>query len=190
MRPDLRRSLCAAALACLLAGCTSGQGGEDAGGETEPGAAAPKDDSAAGVEQFDPEDALVQQTLTLPQSPQDKVDIGVLSLEVEGQVMFLRLAVTPDFGSESDSKALSLFTSLGQTTFAPTLVDVENLKEYAVVQAGSGKRWASSDLGTTSMNGTPMLAYAVFAAPEDDISSIDVRVTDFWPAFTDVPITR
>ena len=80
--------------------------------------------------------------------------------------------------------------SVGKSTFAPELIDVENLKEYSVVTTSGGSRWSSSDLGTKGVNGSPMTAYAWFAAPEDDIDAIDVRVTEFWPTFTDVPITR
>lgn len=115
----------------------------------------------------------------------------MLSLQVRGDVMFLRLALTPQLASAADSEAVTLFSSLDDTIFNPTLVDVDNLKEYAVLQPqGGGKRWASDDLGTKSTNGAPMSVFAVFAAPEDDISAIDVRITDFWPAFTAVPITR
>lgn len=104
--------------------------------------------------------------------------------------MLLRLAITPKFASRSDDDVISQFSSTDQTTFRPRLVDVENLKEYSVIKADGGGDWASSDLNNKARNGTPMLAYAYFAAPEDDIQEIDVRVTDFWPTFTDVPITR
>lgn len=50
--------------------------------------------------------------------------------------------------------------------------------------------WRSGDTETKAVNGSPMLAWAYFSAPEDDISSIDLRLDDNFPAFTDVPITR
>lgn len=105
--------------------------------------------------------------------------------------MELRLAVTPDISSPLNQATVSLYDSFGDTPFGPTLVDVDNLKEYAVVRDGSGVgSWSSDSNDTRSSNRTPMLAYAYFAAPEDDIKEIDVRVSDFWPTFTDVPITR
>ena len=104
--------------------------------------------------------------------------------------MQLRLAVTPDLEGTSDAGTVNLFSALGDTLFRPTLVDVEHLKEYSVVQTAQGQPWLSRELDTKGPDGAPMLAYAWFTAPEDDISSIDVRITGFWPAFTDVPITR
>ena len=35
-----------------------------------------------------------------------------------------------------------------------------------------------------------MRAFAVYAAPEDDIDTVDVVLADLWPAFTDVPVER
>lgn len=178
----------AAVVALLLTGCSGS--GDDAPEGSVP-AAEKGGESGAGVESFDAGKAIVKQTVTLPKSPEDKVTFGVLSLTVKGKVMELRLAVTPDFASTSKSDTVRLFDSMSDTSFAPTLVDLDNLKEYSVIVAtGSGPRWLSNDVETISQNGTPMLAYAYFAAPEDDIDDIDVRVTDFWPAFTNVPITR
>ena len=177
----------ALAMACLLTACS---GGDDPSPAAAPSSAGGQPDAAgAGVDELSPADAIVEQTFAVPQDPQDKTTVGILALEVQGDVMQLRLAVTPDFTSQGDSDLVSLFSAVGQTTFGPTLVDVEHLKEYSVLTESS-QSWRSTDLGTQSRNRTPMLAYAWYAAPEDDIDSIDVRVTDSWPAFTDVPITR
>ncbi len=182
----------AAVVALLLTGCSGGGDSDDAGAKAEPGASASGKggESGAGVESFDAGKALVEQTVPVPERPGDEVTLGVLSLEVKDRVMLLRLAVTPMFASRSDDDVISQFSSTDQTTFRPRLVDVENLKEYSVIKGDDGRDWASSDLNNKARNGTPMLAYAYFAAPEDDIEEIDVRVTDFWPTFTDVPITR
>ena len=178
-----------AVVALLLTGCSGGGDADDARGEGEP-ASAKGGESDAGVESFDASKAIVQQTVAVPESPGDEVTLGVLSLEVKDRVMLLRLAITPMFASKSKDDVISQFSSTDQTTFGPTLVDVENLKEYSVIKADGPGDWSSSDLNNKARNGTAMLAYAYFAAPEDDIQEIDFRVTDFWPAFTDVPITR
>lgn len=180
-------------VAALLTGCSSGESdGEQSPQGADGAKSAPGKDgkSGAGVESFDAGAALATQTVTLPKNPEDRITLAVLSLTVQGKMMVLRLALTPDLASRSDSDSVNLFTSTGQTNFRPTLVDVENLKEYQVVLATGGGKWSSDDLGTEAQNGTPLFAYAYFAAPEDDIDDIDVHVTDFWPAFTDVPITR
>jgi len=147
-------------------------------------------DSGAGVEEFDPEAAIVSQTVAVPQSPEDQVEVSVLSLEVQGEVMKLRLAVTPRFTSVSDNDSINLFQALAETSYRPTLVDMDNLKQYAVLKDDDLLLLGSASVDTEARNGSPMLAYAYFAAPEDDIEVVDLRLTDFWPTFTDIPITR
>lgn len=197
----VRRLAVAFATAALVAGCGSDPDPEPAAAEdsaSAPDTGASQDDEgadsgttdSAGVEDVDTENAIVSQTVSMPADPKDSVEISVLSLKVEGEVMQLRLALTPDFASVSDSDTVKLFRAVGGSTFSPELIDVENLKEYSVVTTRGMSRWSSSDLGTEGVNGSPMTAFAWFAAPEDDIDAIDVRVTEFWPTFTDVPITR
>lgn len=210
----LRRLTCAVALVGLTAGCSSGSdvsvsassppapqssAAAPASSVAVPPSSAATPSSAAsppagvggaGVEQFDPGAALVTQTVSLPSDEDDTVEVSVLSLKVQGEVMELRLALTPQLATTSGTGVVSQFQALGMTGFRPTLVDAGHLKEYNVLTSTSAGQWASSDLNTKAQNGSPMLAYAWFAAPEDDIDTIDVRVTDFWPAFTDVPITR
>lgn len=124
MRTDARRNLVSVVAAFALLTACSGEGG-GSGEDSAPGpqsSGSSKSDpgkSGAGVEDVDLKKVLVEQTVTLPQSPEDKLTLGVLSLRVEGKVMILRMAVTPRFTSVSDSKALSLFSTLGESLFRP-----------------------------------------------------------------------
>ncbi|MBC7375440.1 MAG: hypothetical protein H7323_15745 [Frankiales bacterium] len=140
---------------------------------------------------------LVEQTVSSPGAPEDKVTIGVQSLTVEDKTMVLRLVLTPDFRSVSDNEPVELRDAarVGSQFFGVDLrlLDRKNLKEYGVVSSRENslvRWWASGSGDVSSVNGEPMYAFAVFAAPEDDIDSIDVRVNEQWPEFTDVPITR
>ena len=183
-------ALVAVAAALALTACTSADG--EAAPAAERATASQDEDSAAGVEDVDLEDVLVEQTVAQPDDPDDTATVGVRSLRVEGDVMVLELAVTPDFASVSDSETLSLYDIWRGVagSFQPTLLDRENLKRYQVVQGGPGLSFASDNVYTRTVNGQPMRAYAVFAAPEDDIEAIDVVLADAWPAFTDVPVER
>lgn len=193
----------AVAVVLALSGCTSA----DEGAATSAGQAStatspsaedePQDedsgqDSGAGVEDVDLEDVLVEQTVAQPDDPDDRTTVGVRSLQVEGDVMVLELVVTPDFASVSDSDTLSLYDIWRGVSgsFTPTLLDRVHLKRYQVVQGGPGRSFASDSVFTRTVNGQPMRAFAVFAAPEDDIEAIDVVLADSWPAFTDVPVER
>lgn len=201
----------AAVAAVVLAGCSFG-GGDAVPSEAplepsaaaapevevedsaEPDASAEPDpsegSSSAGVEDFDAAEVTVEQTVTIGGRPEDQLTLGVHSLTVEGEVMVLKMVLTPDFASEPDGEELRLFQALGGNTpgFFPRLVDGANLKEYSVI-GGIGSGW-NSDAQTLGSNGDPMTAWAYYSAPEDDIDTIDIRVNDGWPAFLDVPITR
>ena len=180
-------------LGLLLTGCTGGDGAKapSAGGEQ-----VGSQSSGAGVEERGIK-TLVEQTVSSPDAPEDKVTIGVQSLTVKDETMVLRLVLTPDFRSVSDNEPVELGDAVrvGSQFFgvALRLLDRKNLKEYSVVHNVNNFRvkwWASASSDVSSVNGEPMYAFAVFAAPEDDIDSIDVRVDEQWPEFTDVPITR
>ncbi len=187
------------ALVCitLLVGCSGdddGQGGESAPpantATTEAGGSAVRAaESGAGIEDIDVEDVLVEQTVSLPENPDDKVSLGLHSLTVEGDVMVLRVVLTPQFASQSNDAAVSLYATLGGRSFRPRLIDGLNLKEYSPI-GGPATPWVADSVEVRAVNGSPMLAWGYFAAPEDAIETIDVRVNDVWPVFTDVPISR
>ncbi|WP_043504007.1 hypothetical protein [Georgenia sp. SUBG003] len=198
-----RRAPIATATAMALALLTScSAGGDDAapaGAATAPAASKGEDTGAAesgspdatgaGVADVDPADVQAEQTYDVPGSD-DSATIGVHSLVVEGAVMTLRLVFTPDFSSVSDAEEVNIYDIVGHAgRFAPTLVDRENLKEYDVV-GGAPTEWSSDTVHTMVTNGEPVVWWGVYAAPEDDIDTVDIRVLDELPEFTDVPITR
>lgn len=160
---------------------------------TDAGESSGRGDSGAGVAEQASEVIVEQTVVARPGAPDEQATVGVQSLTVEGDAMVLRLVVTPDFAAASDSEKISLGDVWGESAlrFGVTLrlLDRDNLKEHSVVTDTSGERWASS-ADVSSSNGKPMHAFAVFAAPEDDIDSVDVRLQENRPEFTDVPITR
>lgn len=161
---------------------------DDADEATDEGAG----ESRAGVEERDAE-TIVEQTVVLPGSADDQATVGIQSLTVEDEIMVLRLVVTPDFASVSDDTVVTLGQALDAGGFMfgvnLRLLDRANLKEYSVINTNV-QYWASQALKVGSRNGEAMYAFAVFAAPEDDIDTVDVRIHEQWPEFTDVPITR
>ena len=71
----------------------------------------------------------------------------------------------------------------------PVLTDVEHLKQYSVLREDS-VRWRTDEVSTDTLEGKAVVGTYYFAAPQDDIDRIDVQPTEFWPAFTDVPLSR
>lgn len=94
-----------------------------------------------------------------PTSPDDKATVGVASLTVDRETMVLRLIVTPDFSSVSDSEVVDLGEAMGVGGLyfgvKLRLLDRENLKEYSVINQGTDW-WASSSSEVGAVNGDPM----------------------------------
>lgn len=188
----LPRRLAPLALVGVLAlsACTPGDDAEfdDSGAAAADAAASPtaENDGAeapagkVGVDFPDPDDVIADATFTVP-GTKDEVRVGVESLTVHGDTTELRLVFTPQY-SESNKDTVSVFSMVGETVGGLDLIDRENLKEY---RTGYTSDWTEARAG----RGQSVGFTAFFAAPEDDISSIDVKVSDAWPVFEDVPLT-
>lgn len=180
-----RLAVCAAATAAL-AGCSgdsSDGDGDSSSGDEGGGSSTVVND--AGVEEVDLDDAVATQTVKNPGS-KNEIELKIFPLEVEGKVQTLRIAVTPTF--EGDDTA-SLYAILGGKPYSPQLVDRENLKVYSTISELSDS-WSIDEVETKAASGETIIAWSQHAAPEDDVSSVDVQVNDGWPAFTDVPVER
>lgn len=178
----------------LLTGCSAlglGGGGSDDSGSSS-GSSQEKGSSGGGggdarVDALDPDDVIVSESFPLTSNPDNSTTVGVQSLTVEGKTMILRLVVTPEFASESKSEEIRLYDAF-DGEYHPVLVDRENLKVYSVIREG-GTQFAAP-YSRETVNGTPTQAWFAFAAPEDEIDTIDLRVHPDWPEFLDIPITR
>ncbi|MFE7405357.1 hypothetical protein [Isoptericola sp. NPDC057559] len=140
-----------------------------------------------GVDFPDPDDVIADATFTVPGTEDKKVRIGVESVVVSGRTTELRLVMTPEF--DDGGQPASFYDATGEAP-ALTLIDRENLKEYSVLEADGGGRWYRSDpVFTTALPGQSVGYQAFFAAPEDDITAVDVKLADSMPVFEDVPLT-
>lgn len=134
----------------------------------------------------DPDNAVADDVFTIPESEREKVRIGIEAIVVTDQTMELRLMLTPDEGGEG----LRVWDVLREeANLDVRLIDRENLKEYTVLRTtkGSGRYAPHSKVRLTAGQ---TLAYPIFyAPPEDDIDTIDVRLSSHLPIFEDVPLT-
>lgn len=176
----------------LLGGCS----GEKEGSATGPTPVTEKAAKGAGgsaapsqVATVDPDKVVARQTFKLRKKPEDTVEVGLVSLTVSGKIATLQLVLTPRFKSKPAAETIQIFDIYEGSGFNPYLLDLGNLKRYDVVK-GSGSRFASDSVDTRTVNGTSMSAFAVFAAPEDPITTVDVHASDWWPAFKAVAIQR
>lgn len=181
MRPSFVRrtvALVAAAVvsAGLVAGCTSKDDGDKSGGS---GSQGPSGSFTPGAQQLDLTEPVVEQTFRVPGSDKDEVTVGVLGLELDGQLQVLHLVFTPNFASQAPDAEISLGKMLDSSysSFKPSLVDRKNLKVYSVVDG------FATDTSAKTTNHQPMYVYAVFAKPADANRFFEVRINDEWQPF-------
>lgn len=129
-----------------------------------------------------------QSDLLVDDDGEDTVTVGLSSLTVsaDGKTMVLWLVFTPHFGSRESDDMVTLYDLDQPSFFLPVLTDRRNLKRYNVIRQDGN--WWTSDTNEGATNGRSFRAWFVFAAPQDDISTLDIKMTDEWPSFLDVPI--
>ncbi|WP_152187818.1 hypothetical protein [Georgenia satyanarayanai] len=138
-----------------------------------------------------PEDAIETAVFDVPgadERDEATVTVGLHSLRVEGEVMVLELSITPEFRGDDTMRLWHMF---GNSRVQPVLNDRENLKQYTVIGSQGGNTgWATDDSGNGHRysSGQTVSYTAHFAAPEDDIDTINVSVN--LVEFPDVTIER
>lgn len=188
----VRSTVVAVAVGALLAGL-AGCGGDAPAGPSAQGTSdeetAPVSTSGAGVATVST-DSFVEQTVPVDGSETDTVTVGVQSLVVTGEIMTLTLVYTPSFGSREPDERIGFYDVLSpDTAQRPMLLDRESFKEYSVIKDG-GESWTTDLFDLEVTNGEPVVFWAVYAAPQDDVDTMDIRVSSAWPEFTGVPIAR
>lgn len=115
-----------------------------------------------------------------------QVRVAVQSLTVEGLTMELRIALTPLGGDpEEDEGDISIYRMVDPF---PVLSDVEHLTQYKMLGLPSS-RWETDNLGTTTVVDEPLLYQVWFAAPKDEVATLDLVISPEWPTILDVPVT-
>lgn len=156
--------------------------GDGAGGESGAG-----ERSASVV----PADAAETITYDIPSEGIDgTVTVGLHHLERRGQTLELLLTYTPEFSGNETQTLFDLHAG-DHSLVAPALFDRENLKRYDILRVGgawdTGAHWATSQGKVELASGETQPYWATFAAPEDEIDTLNVAVPA-GPEFQDVTI--
>lgn len=162
---------------------SSGEQSEQAAQATESSTGGGQDGGSADAEvaaasMVDPADA--DQTLTY-EIPSGEIDgtmtVGLHHLQQNGETLELMLTFTPEFQGE-DVHTLWELHAKKNSLVAPSLYDRENLKRYSILQTSGGnwdeRNWATPPGDTELASGQTQAYYANFAAPEDQIDSLNV----------------
>ena len=132
-----------------------------------------------------PEDAVATIAYEIPDRDLE-ITVGLHSLEVHGEVMRLDLSFTPE-GPEDGT--YGFYEMNRSSRIQPVLNDRDNLKQYSQLRS-AGTVWGSdtSHFGTRVSSGQTLMFYGYYAAPEDEIDTVDITVIDGLVEFTDAPI--
>ena len=69
----------------------------------------------------------------------------------------------------------------------PVLLDRANLKRYSVIEGEGPQDWLANDDAKTS-KGKPLEYWAVYAAPEDPVTSMTFTIDEWGVEIPDIPI--
>ncbi|MWA07076.1 hypothetical protein F8568_043420 [Actinomadura sp. LD22] len=199
MRIDIRRgTVLIVALAALVSGCSSSDGGDkgsDATGKnvaaqgSGQGAGAPSPDGIAGGGGAAATGAPVATvTFDTPKFPNGKVEVAVMSLQVRGKLAILTVRLTPHLPQGSPEKT-NPYELNDEIPLAPELIDTVNLRRYVVVKDNQQKEVQTDDVMSPIYNEQAGVATYSFAAPPANVQSVDVHY-GHWPAFKNVPVQR
>lgn len=178
-------------VALALAGCTTGS--DDAteprtdltGEATETGDRPPQegeaDDGPTEVE------SLATVSFPIGFVEDGELEVTVTSLEVTGELLRLAIAFTATLPDEVDDVALGAVLASNENApggeVRPEVIDPVNLKAYEVV-AGAIPLGTAAYL--TDASARTIVFY--YAAPQDEVDALDIRLSSQAPALTDVPV--
>ena len=186
------RSVLAAACLLALAGCSapggvSGPGGSPGGGSGTPGSAAATAThdsraSEAGLDPASPPPVVGSVHVACETSSVlDTVTIGVLGVQRRGQLAVATFVATavkrsaiPTPSNNLDSQAPTLY-KCNSAAWDPVLVDGANLVAYTPIQYQTSA-WLRTSSAEVALAESPTYLYAVFPAPKEGVTSVDVVV--------------
>lgn len=113
--------------------------------------------------------------------PKATLTVKLYSLTRRGQTLIGNFSFTLN-ATTDPTETTTLFELLGNNFWSPTLIDTTNLKRHAVLTGGG----LYSDAATSAVNtplgaGDTVAAFAAFAAPPADVTSMVVNMTEGAP---------
>lgn len=187
----------AAAMALVLTGCapeTDAQPSETDSTQSEAqlsptptDAVVDEDDTAAGVDLSDLGEPVASSDVpaVVEGDPDATMTVAFYGLERDGETV----VGTYSFTVHSDSTDPRwIYHYLGDQGWRPYLVDPENLNKHDVLRGEGGQEAQTAYQGVQFAPGQTLYAYAMFAAPPEDVDAMDVAIVDSAPMLTGVEI--
>lgn len=182
----------------------SDSGASDGGGDSGDGAVVDEDAKAAGVDpatlgepvfSVDVPAVLTEDGLSVRPTnsiidPDASMTVSLYGLEQHGQT----LTATYSFLVHSDAADAvpeTLFYYLGGASWEPFAVDTTNLNRHDVLSGENGAGPTKTEANSTEFGpGQTFYAFATFAAPPADVTTMDVMLVNGAPMARGVEITR
>lgn len=189
----------------LLAGCSLDLSGEsDAAAAASDAASTPVAEGAGDVSEnedavVDPDSAAAGVDLTglgepaatavvpavVEGDPEATMTVATYALQRRGETVVATFSFRVE-SEAADPAPARLYDYLGGFWY-PYAVDTVNLAKHEVVESG-GTKAVTSDTGMRYSPGQTFYAYAVFAAPPQDVTTMDASLGDGVPMATEVPL--
>lgn len=162
---------------------------QGAGADDSQGSASQESAAAAGINLNDLGAPIA--TATVPavvQSDADaSVEVSLYSLKREGDVLIGTYSFTVT--AKGIQEPQWLYHYLGGQTWRPYLIDTVNLTRHDVLAGDQGITKAMTDSqGIKFLPGQAFYAYAAFAVPPEDVSTVTVQLIDGAPTATGIEI--
>lgn len=202
------RLLAATLLAALALTACSGGGEPDSSRSTgKPAANAPATPSAgdttnpdaeeqaaeaakAGVDPTNPPKPIASSTTAavVEGDPKATMKIDLLGLKRQGKTVLASYAFTVTAAAGASDAPRWIYHYLGDSSWNPSLIDSTTLKLHRVVKA-EGRQLQTAHQGVKFRPGQTLYGYAVFAAPPEGVTTMDVVVGDNVPAIPGVQLS-
>lgn len=167
----------------------------DSTADQEDGTAEETDDTtqqsaaAAGINLLDLGDPIG--TATIPASivgdPEATMEVSLYDLRRNGSTVVANFSFRVQSEDAPDASQ-SLFTYLGSSFWKPFLIDTTNLTRHDVLGGSRSELAMTVDSSMRFSPGTTFYAYASFAAPPEDVTTMTVHLVDGAPSIPDVEI--
>lgn len=144
--------------------------------------------TAAGVEPSSLGDPVASATIpaVVVSDPEATMEVSLYSLTRDGESLIGLFSFRVDSADGADEPEW-LYTYFGGQVWRPHLINTTDLARHDVLSEGSTSASTESQ-GVQFQPGQTFYAYAAFAAPSADITTMTVSLADGAPAITGVPI--
>lgn len=176
-------------------GTSSGESADSSPSTDDPDAKAAAEEAAkAGIDPANPPKPIASVTTAadVEGDPKATVKIDLLSLKRDGKAVIAAYAFTVNAAEGASDEPRWIYHYLGGDAWSPTLVDTKNLKLHKVLQSDSDvapEKAQTDSQGVKFKPGQTVYAYAMFAAPPEDVTKMDVVMGDNVPAIPNVPLS-